>query len=56
MFVSLQDSLVELGIPEAEKVHVINILTAILILGQIQFKTEADGVGVKITNPQQVKV
>ena len=42
--------------PEGEKEHVINILTAILILGQIQFKTQADGVGVRITNPAVVKV
>jgi myosin heavy subunit len=42
--------------PEGEKEHVINILTAILILGQIQFQTERDGVGVRITNPAVVKV
>ena len=52
----LQDSLVALGMPEGEKEHVINILTAILILGQIQYKTEGDGVGVRITNPAVVKV
>ncbi|KAL5249050.1 hypothetical protein ACHWQZ_G018028 [Mnemiopsis leidyi] len=53
---SIQDSLVALGMPEGEKEHVINILTAILILGQIQYKTEGDGVGVRITNPAVVKV
>ena len=42
--------------PEGEKEHVINILTAILILGQIQYKTENDGIGVRVTNPGVVKV
>ena len=38
----LQESLVALGLAPEEKGHVINILTSILILGQIQFVEEDD--------------
>eukprot|EP00116_Pleurobrachia_bachei_P014172 sb/3474434/ len=39
---SIQNSLIELGMAEEEKEHVINILTAILILGQVQYESEED--------------
>ena len=42
--------------PVEEKELVINILTAILILGQIQFRTVGEGKNITVTNPAVVRV